>query len=86
MFHRRHDESQVQAGSLFKYVHDGSNCAELAEVISVRDDQFGIPHVRFKLSYMIAERAEDQGTRTLAVTAFARRFDSLIGSSQSVAA
>jgi hypothetical protein len=35
---------------------------------------------------MIAECAEDRETRTLAVTAFARRFNALIGSSQSVAA
>jgi hypothetical protein len=67
-------------------VHDGGNCAEMAEVIAVRDDQFDIPHVRFRLSYMIAECAEDRETRTLAVTAFARRFNALIGSSQSVAA
>jgi hypothetical protein len=74
MFGRRETSTRVQEGSIYKYVHDGSNCTELAEVVAIRDDQFGIPHVNFRMSYLIAERAEEQGPRTLSLSAFARHF------------
>ena len=77
MFGRRETETRIEEGSVFKYVHDGSNCTELAEVMSIRDDRFGIPHVYFRMSYQVAERAEEQGMRTLSVSAFARHFRQL---------
>lgn len=74
MFGRYENKTRITEGTVFKYVHDGSNCTELAEVMSVRDDQYGIPHVHFRMSYLIAERAEEQGMRTLSVSAFSQHF------------
>lgn len=79
MFGRYETKTRIEEGAVFKYVHDGSNCTELAEVMSIRDNRFGIPHVHFRMSYRIAERAEEQGMRTLSVSAFSQHFRQLDG-------
>ena len=86
MFGRYENKTRITEGAVFKYVHDGSNCTELAEVMSVRDDQFGIPHVHFRMSYLIAERAEEQGMRTLSVSAFSQHFRGMDGPPKSAIA
>ena len=76
MFKRSRQPLDLRPGSVFERVHDASNSSEVAEVVSLADDVFGIPHVRFQMSYRCSDRKEDQGVRVLAVQAFAERFRS----------
>lgn len=73
MFGRRHGTSVVTEGSLFERVH-GNSMVELAEVVSIGKDPFGIPHVRFSLSCVWPSRREPEGTRVLALDCFVERY------------
>ncbi len=72
-FRRRHKASMVTEGSLFERVH-GISMVELAEVEWIGKDPFGIPHVRFSLSYIWPSRREPEGTRVLALDCFVERY------------
>lgn len=74
MFNRDKMPPEVVPGSVFECRHRLYNAVEVAEVLDVRDDCSGIPHVRFQHSYRYSNREDDQGVRVLALTAFARRF------------
>jgi hypothetical protein len=49
--------------------------SELAEVLEVRRDEFGIGHVHFRLYFQYQDKTQDAGARTLAVAAFRQRFN-----------
>lgn len=65
----------IQAGGLFARKHS-QNLIETARVLSVGEDQFGIPHVKYEVKF---ERAQERGRafaeqRVLALTVFADNF------------
>ena len=74
MFRRHRTDLPIEVGGQFICEHVRSSLVEMAEVLAVGEDRLGIPHVRFRLSYLIANRAEEQGTRTLALSAFSQHF------------
>lgn len=80
LFHKRsNDLDTVQPGSTFQMVHD-DNMIETAEVISVRTDIHGIPHVRYHVSFRRPHRTVfDGGARMLALTAFTERYEPVAG-------
>ncbi len=69
MFLRR-PANEIIAGSVFRRVPE-SPVTETAQVVSVKSDRMGIPHVRYRL-WM--DQPSDDGTpadeRTLALSAF----------------
>ncbi len=75
-FKRRKANQSVCEGSVFDRVHP-TNTVEQAEVLWVGNDSVGIPHVRFKMSYLRAHRREPQGMRILALDCFAERYERL---------
>ncbi len=75
-FRRRKLTENVCEGCVFERVYS-TNMVEQAEVLWVGDDLDGIPHVRFKMSYLRAHCREPQGTRILALDCFAERYDRL---------
>jgi hypothetical protein len=47
---------------------------ELAQVLDVQRDEFGIGHVHFRLYFQYQDRLQEAGARTLALPAFRQRF------------
>ncbi len=74
MFKRTRSPAEIRTGSVYEFTHDNYNMVEVAEVLAVRDDAFGIPHVRFQITYRGAAREDCQGIRVLALKAFAEHF------------
>jgi hypothetical protein len=64
----------VRPGSTFRRVQrDG--LVETAQVLSVGTDSYGIPHVRFQVSFRRPNRNQfDGGTRMLALKSFADQY------------
>jgi len=65
----------VQTGGLFARKHS-HNLTETARVLSVGDDQFGIPHVKYEVKF---ERPTEngrvfEGPRVLALSVFADNY------------
>ena len=50
LFSRRSDPSDVRPGYSYKRRH-GSTITEKVTVLDLREDAFGIPHVRFSVTY-----------------------------------
>ncbi|MEE9140716.1 MAG: hypothetical protein V3U18_08075 [Alphaproteobacteria bacterium] len=74
MFFRRHTLlKDVKAGSVYRKVHR-DNIVETARVVSVGEDCFGIPHVRFKLCYERPNRMFLEDARVLALESFAQHY------------
>lgn len=75
LFHKR----QGPDGALGLSVREGAvyrrewrhNLVEVAKVLWIGPDAAGIPHVRFNISYIGPDYAEEQGTRLLALASFA---------------
>lgn len=64
----------VKAGTTFRRVHD-DDLIETAEVESVGEDPYGIPHVKFKVIFSRTNRfTYEEGTRMLALRTFADRY------------
>lgn len=71
------DIDEVQPGTTFQMVHD-DNMVETAEVLSVRSDIHGIPHVRYHVSFRRPHLTVfDGGARMLALRAFTDRYERL---------
>ena len=62
----------IEPGAVYRRVH--GSLQELARVTSIADEPFGIPHVRFTLSYCRSDKEEPQGDRILALSVFASRY------------
>lgn len=75
MFSRRSNETEaVQPGSTFQRVHP-DDMIETAKVLAVAEDPYGIPHVKFQVSFRRPNRnAFDEGNRMLALKTFADRY------------
>ncbi len=74
LFKRRNRDAEVTEGAVFKRIHP-TNLVELAEVVWVGKDSSGIPHVRYKMSYVRSDGNDPQGTRILSVSCFTERYE-----------
>ncbi len=73
-FKRGEQLEYVKTGSTFRCVH-ADRTVEEAEVISVYTDSFGIPHVRYSVSFQRPYRERFQeGPRILALRSFFDHF------------
>ncbi len=75
MFFRRGNAMEyIKAGSTFRRTH-ADRMVETAEVLSVATDSFGIPHVRFSITFQRPDRnVFNEGPRMLALKTFAERY------------
>lgn len=74
IFGRSNRMDYVKAGTTFRRVHD-DDLVETAEVESVAEDPYGIPHVKFKVIFSRTNRfSYEEGTRMLALRTFADRY------------
>jgi hypothetical protein len=75
MFFRRGKAIEyVRPGNIFRRVHE-DNLLETAEIVSVGTDAYGIPHVRFNVTFSRPNRfSYDEGSRMLALRSFAERY------------
>jgi len=72
-FKRGASLENVTAGSTFR--RTDANIIETAEVLSVSNDTFGIPHVKFNVSFQRPTRTvTHEGQRVLALKSFAERY------------
>ena len=63
----------ITAGSTFRRTE--AQVIETAEVLSISTDTFGIPHVRFNVSFQRPTRSvTHEGQRVLALKSFAARY------------
>ena len=64
----------VRPGTTFRRVHQ-DDLIETAEVESVAADPYGIPHVKFRVSFSRPNRfSYEEGTRMLALKTFAEKY------------
>lgn len=63
----------LEAGALYAHV-SGGRAVELARIIDVATDEFGIRHIRFHLAYRYQHKIMEAGERTLALPSFTDRF------------
>ncbi len=74
LFRRGNGVENVQPGLTFQRIH-ADDMIETAKVLSVADDPYGIPHVKFLVSFRRPNRnIYDEGNRMLALKAFADRY------------
>ncbi len=69
-------QREIQEGALFQRTH-AHNLIETARVLSVREDLFGIPHVKYEVKF---DRSRENGhsfdgPRVLALSVFAENFN-----------
>ena len=78
VFHRGGQLENIEAGETFRRVHE-DHMEETAEVLSVAYDPYGIPHVRFHVSFRRPNRNFfDGGARMLALSSFTDRYTELV--------
>jgi len=71
---RRRDRLKVQPGDLFRRSR-GFRQTETATVLDLKQDLFGIPHVRFSLAFEAQEIGRfEMGSRTLALRSFIQTY------------
>jgi hypothetical protein len=63
----------IEPGALYGHMSSGRS-VELARIIDVATDEFGIRHVRFQLGYRYQYKIMEAGERTLAMPSFTARF------------
>ncbi len=74
LFRRGNDADDVQPGSTFQRIH-ADDLIETAKVLSIAEDTYGIPHVKFLVSFRRPNRNTfDEGNRMLALKSFADRY------------
>ena len=81
MFWKNDKNSQINAvheGGLFQRKHS-HNMLETARVLSVGEDQFGIPHVKYEVKFESShERGRAfEGPRVLALAVFADNYSTI---------
>lgn len=78
IFHRGGHLENIEAGATYRRVHE-DKMEETAEVLSIADDPYGIPHVRFQVSFRRPNRNFfDGGARMLALNSFTDRYTELV--------
>lgn len=74
----------VRPGSTFRRVHNDA-MVETARVLSVATDSYGIPHVRFQVSFTRPDRNRfDGGARMLALKSFADQYRERVPAAEAV--
>ena len=74
LFGRDNSMDYVLPGTAFRRVHE-DELVETAEVESVATDPYGIPHVKFQLTFSRSNRfSYEEGTRMLALRSFTDRY------------
>ena len=74
LFHRANKLEDVIPGSRYRRVHP-DDLVEMAEVEAINNDSYGIPHVKFKVSFCRPNRfSYDEGIRMLSLKTFADRY------------
>ncbi len=63
----------LESGALYGHMSAGRS-VELARIIDIATDEFGIRHVRFHLGYRYQHKIMEAGERTLALPSFTARF------------
>ena len=63
----------IEPGALYGHMSAGRS-VELARIIDLATDEFGIRHVRFHLAYRYQHKIMEAGERTLAMPSFTARF------------
>lgn len=82
-FKRGNKLEYVRPGSTFKRVHR-DKMVETAQVLSVGTDAYGIPHVRFQVSFRRPDRNKfDGGARMLALKSFADQYRERVSAMES---
>ncbi|HLI13014.1 MAG TPA: hypothetical protein VKY65_15585 [Alphaproteobacteria bacterium] len=70
---RTKKSQDVVAGSAYRHTHE--DFVETAQVLAICQDQLGIPHVRYMVSYARRDRKVlEDGPRILSLAAFTNRF------------
>jgi len=69
----RSPDGDLQPGITYRNDSDGST-TEVARILDVRHDRFGLVHVRFELVRQYQGMTADAGERMLAAQAFRKRF------------
>ncbi len=72
----RIDRRELRAGATFARMTE-TQVTETARILSVAEDEWGIPHVRYDSRLHSANRTLEQGQRTLALPSFLQRFESV---------
>ena len=74
LFKRELDLGDIRAGSVYRLVRR-DNTVETATVLAIRDDSFGIPHVRYRVSIGRADNhILEEGPRILSLSCFAEHY------------
>jgi len=76
---RNKQMNAVHEGGLFQRKHS-HNMLETARVLSINDDQFGIPHVKYEVKFESSqERGRSfEGQRVLALAVFADNYRNIV--------
>jgi len=69
MFFKRAKIPEVTKGAHYERLHNG-NMIERVVVLWIGDDGFGIPHVRYRVSYTTPNREAFEGTKMLSLESF----------------
>jgi hypothetical protein len=86
LFKRGSQLEYVRPGSTFRRVHDDM-MVETARVLSVGTDPYGIPHVRFQVSFSRTDRNQfDGGARMLALKSFAEQYRERVSATEAAPA
>ena len=75
MFYKRGDRLEyIKSGSAFRRIR-GDRTVETAQVLAVYTDSYGIPHVRFDVSFEKPHRLRfKDGPRNLALKSFCEHY------------
>jgi hypothetical protein len=73
MFFKRSRHSDIHEGSVYYRLQN--NFREQAKVVSVSNDDQGIPHVHYEMNYLQPGKLDPQGRRVLALDCFTSEFD-----------
>ncbi len=84
MFFKRAKANEITEGARYERLHNG-NMIERVEVLWIGDDGFGIPHVRYRVSYSTPNREEFEGTKMLALESFSSLYTEVAGKRPPVA-
>ncbi len=73
IFRRQKKPIRVELGAVYRRACS-HNVVEVAEVVRFSDDDFGIPHVHYRVHFGHQYRDGDGETRTLSLETFADRY------------
>jgi len=73
MFRRTNLKEKIACGAVYCR-NMRVNAREEARVISISDDEQGIPHVRFEKTLISSHHKDPQGVRILSLDTFAKDF------------